>query len=244
MVYRTVQKLLIAFGLLMLMPAATLQPVTSSAANIREDSLLCKPVNEEVAPKTKPLFSSPGKKVVLFITNYVREEREFLQLMKKRSTAFFPVIEKVFDAYQLPEELKYLAIVESELRNKVLSPMGAGGLWQLMPGTARELGLTTNGNSDERMQTYRSTVAAAKYLRSLHASLGDWLLVLAAYNSGPGTIFKAIKKSGSRNYWSLEQYLPAESRGHVRRFMGIHHFFEQEMEVAKQGKVGIDDPVI
>ena len=82
------------------------------------------------------------------------------------------------------------------------------------------------GKYDERTHFYKSTVAAAKYLKDLYGEFNDWLLVIAAYNSGPGPIYKAIKKSGSRNFWALQQYLPEESRGHVKRFIGTHYFFE------------------
>jgi membrane-bound lytic murein transglycosylase D len=105
-----------------------------------------------------------------------------------------------------------------------------------MPVTAKELGLKIAGKTDERTHTYRSTVAAAKYLRYLYGEFGDWLLVLAAYNSGPGTVYKAIKKAGSKNFWSLQSLLPAESRGHVKRFISIHYFFEGEGSVATQTK--------
>ena len=105
-----------------------------------------------------------------------------------------------------------------------------------MPVTAKELGLRVSGKTDERLHTYRSTVAAAKYLRRLYAEFGDWLLVLAAYNGGPGTVYKAIKKAGSKNYWVLQRFLPAESRGHVKRFIGVHYFFEGAGSVTTQTK--------
>ena len=101
-------------------------------------------------------------------------------------------------------------------------------MWQLMPQTARELGLKCKGKVDERTHAYKSTVAAAKYLKALHNEFGDWLLVIAAYNSGPGYVLKAIKKSGSRNFWKLQRYLPAETRGHVKRYIGTHHYFQEE----------------
>jgi membrane-bound lytic murein transglycosylase D len=101
-----------------------------------------------------------------------------------------------------------------------------------MPTTAREIGLKINGKYDERTHFYKSTVAAAKYLKSLYGYFGDWLLVLAAYNSGPGTVFKAIHKSGTRNFWALQAFLPAESRGHVKRFIATHYFFEEQGSVS------------
>jgi membrane-bound lytic murein transglycosylase D len=122
--------------------------------------------------------------------------------------------------------MKYLAVIESDLKTTAVSRVGAKGMWQLMPGTARDLGLKVTKKYDERTHAYKSTVAAAKYLRDLYAEYGDWLLVLAAYNGGPGKVNYAIRKSGSRNFWVLQHYLPAESRGHVKRFIGTHYYFE------------------
>ena len=171
-----------------------------------------------------------------FVKSYIKKEDEFLQLMKRRSQGYFTTIETVLCKYDLPLQLKYLAIVESQLRPNAVSRVGAKGMWQLMPVTARELGLKVSGKYDERLQTYKSTVAAAKYLRDLYSVYGDWLLVLAAYNCGPGNVNKAIKKAGSRNFWALQQFLPQESRGHVKRFIGIHYFFEGEGSIATQTK--------
>lgn len=171
-----------------------------------------------------------------FVRTYVKKEGQYLQRIKDRSRSWFKVIETVFAQYKLPVQLKYLAIVESGLQTKAQSPAGARGLWQLMPGTAQELGLKINGATDERVHTYRSTVAAAKYLQNLHAEFGDWLLVLAAYNSGPGAVYAAQKKAGSKNFWALERFLPAESSGHVKRFIGTHYFFEGAGSVTTQTK--------
>lgn len=171
-----------------------------------------------------------------FVKTYLKKEDEYLQKMKDKSDPLFRTIETVFLKYNLPVQLKYLAIVESGLQTKSQSGAGARGLWQLMPVTAKELGLKINSKTDERLHAYHSTVAAAKYLQSLYAVFGDWLLVLAAYNSGPGAVYAAIKKSGSKNYWTLQRFLPAESRGHVKRFIGIHYFFEGCGSVTTQTK--------
>ena len=171
-----------------------------------------------------------------FAKAYLEKEAEFLEKMKSKSKLYFQTFEKIFDQHDLPVQLKYLAIVESELQTKALSKVGARGLWQLMPVTAKELGLKISSKTDERIHTYRSTAAAAKYLRSLYAEFGDWLLVLAAYNGGPGTVYKAIKKAGTKNFWALQRFLPAESRGHVKRFIGIHYFFEGEGSITTQTK--------
>ncbi len=161
-----------------------------------------------------------------FVAGYLKTNDEALVKVKKRSAPVFKIIETIFRQHNLPVELKYLAVIESDLKTSAVSPVGAVGPWQLMPGTARELGLKVSGKYDERKQYYKSTVAVAKYLKDLYRAYGDWLLVLAAYNGGPGTVNKAIKKSGSRNFWQLQYALPAETRGHVKRFIGAHYYFQ------------------
>ncbi|MFL5811672.1 MAG: lytic transglycosylase domain-containing protein [Flavisolibacter sp.] len=177
------------------------------------------------APANVPAIQL-NKHVVNFVKSYLVKEDEVLTLVKKRSKSYFPLFDTIFTHYNLPLELKYLAVVESDLQTNALSRVGAKGMWQLMPGTARELGLKITNKYDERTHAYRSTVAAAKYLKDLYAEFGDWLLVIAAYNGGPGTVYKAIKRSGSRNFWALQNFLPEESRGHVKRFISTHYYFE------------------
>jgi membrane-bound lytic murein transglycosylase D len=167
-----------------------------------------------------------NKHAVTYVENYVTKYGDLLEKIKGRSASYFKITDAVFSKYGLPEELKYLAVIESELQTKAVSHVGAKGAWQLMAQTARELSLKITAKYDERTHFYKSTVAAAKYLRDLHRQLGDWLLVIAAYNSGPGKVYAAIKKSGSRDFWKLQNYLPAETRGHVKRFISTHYYFE------------------
>lgn len=164
--------------------------------------------------------------VVKFVKDYNRRNEEVLERIKDRSTDRFILIDSIFTKYHLPVELKYLAVVESELDAKAHSHVGAVGPWQLMPQTARDLSLKIRGKYDERRSYSKSTVAAAKYLKDLYSQFGDWLLVIAAYNSGPGKVLDAIKKSGSHNFWALQRFLPAETRGHVKRFIATHYYFE------------------
>ncbi|OJW59495.1 MAG: hypothetical protein BGO55_21115 [Sphingobacteriales bacterium 50-39] len=161
-----------------------------------------------------------------FVKDYIRDNNEILCIVRRRSKYAFRVIDSVLTHYGLPKEMKYLAVIESELNPKALSAVGARGPWQLMPETAQELGLNVTPDWDERMLYGKSTAAAAKYLRDLYSEFGDWLLVLAAYNSGPAPVYRAIRKSGSRNFWCLEKYLPAESRDHVKKFIASHYYFE------------------
>jgi len=117
-------------------------------------------------------------------------------------------------------------VIESNLKSTALSSAGARGPWQFMSYTARDYGLQVNHLVDERVDYFKSTNAAAKYLLSLYKDLNDWLLVIAAYNGGPGRVYSAIKKSGSRNFWDLQYYLPQESRNHVKKFIATHYIME------------------
>lgn len=167
-----------------------------------------------------------NKQSSAFVKDFIKKNSSWLNLVKQKSDPYFTIIDSVFSLYNLPLELKYLAVIESKLKATALSKVGARGPWQLMPETARALGLKVKGKYDERINYHKSTVAAAMYIRDLHKLFDDWLLVIAAYNSGPGYVYKAIKKSGSRNFWALQQYLPEETRFHVKRYIGAHYYFE------------------
>jgi|GEM_PF-646305 len=161
----------------------------------------------------------------LFSKQYISKNKWGLDKIKARSAPYFNTINKVFENHKLPVELKYLAVIESRLNNNIVSTMGAVGLWQFMPASARKFGLRTSG-TDERRNTYKSTVAAARYILYLNKIFDDWLLTVAAYNSGPAPILSAIKRSGSRDYWKLESFLPLETRKHVKKFIATHYYFE------------------
>src|SRR3984957_9986301 len=179
------------------------------------------------------LSNEQGKK---FVANYIRHNDEDLYVVKKRSEGPFSIIDSVLSHYGLPLELKYLAVIESELKPSALSRVGARGPWQLMPATGRELGLKVNRGSDDRTNYYKSTVAAAKYLRDLHREFRDWLLVLAAYNGGPRPVYQAIHKAHSRSFWALQNYLPPESRGHVKKFIAPAWHFESAKQARPSAK--------
>jgi len=166
-----------------------------------------------------------------FVTDFLKKNKITLQKVELRSKSSFDLIDSVFIKYDLPLQLKYLAVVESKLKTTAVSRVGATGLWQFMPSTAKRMGLKITSKYDERKNAYKSTVAAAKYLTLLHGYLNDWLLVVAAYNSGLGNVYKAIKKSGSRDFWKLQHHLPAETRLHVKRFIGTHSYFEKEVSL-------------
>jgi membrane-bound lytic murein transglycosylase D len=163
-----------------------------------------------------------------FVADYLKENGEMLEDIKLKNNAAFKTIEKIFENRGIPVELKYLAVVESKLKNTATSGRGAAGIWQLMPVTAGTLGLRVNGKMDERRSTYQSTVAAAKYLKILYSQFDDWLLVIAAYNCGAGNVFKAIKKSGSHEFWKMQNFLPSETRKHVKKFIATHFYYEEK----------------
>jgi membrane-bound lytic murein transglycosylase D len=170
-------------------------------------------------------------KALNFVEDYLEDNWDELQNVRMYGRPYFNLIESVLTRYGLPKELKYLAVIESNLKSSAVSRVGAKGPWQLMPQTARDLGLKVNRNVDERKNYYKSTRAAAAYLRDLYNELGDWLLVIAAYNTGTANVYRAIRRSGSRNFWDLEQYLPAESRNHVKKFIGTQYMFEGQGSV-------------
>jgi membrane-bound lytic murein transglycosylase D len=214
-----------------ILPNVVTQPTNDTLQYVRFDPELLQlsglPESEAANVPTIEL----NKNAEPFLTDYIARNSKMLEQIKGRSTSTFATMDAVFAKYNLPKELKYLAVIESHLKPRIVSHAGAVGTWQLMPVTARYFSLKVTAKYDERTNVYKSTVAAAKYLDYLHDMYGDWLLVIAAYNGGPGTVNKAIKKSGSRNFWKLQQFLPAETRGHVKKFIGTHYFFEGEGSV-------------
>ena len=167
-------------------------------------------------------------KAISFVQDYMEQEGDNLAKLKVSGKRYFAIIEAALQKRNLPTELKYLAVIESELSTGATSVKGAGGPWQLMPETARDLGLKVNGHVDERRDYFKSTYAAARYLAYLYDLYEDWLLVIAAYNGGPARVNTAIKRSGSRNFWDLQYDLPAESRNHVKKFIATHYIMEGE----------------
>lgn len=161
-----------------------------------------------------------------YMQDYLKLHSKHLTQMKGWAQPYFNLIEGILMQYGLPKELKYVAVIESNLKTTATSWVGAGGPWQFMPYTAREYGLAVNNFIDERRDYYKSTHAAARYLLTLYRQLHDWLLVFAAYNGGPGRVYNAIKKSGSRNFWMLQYYLPEESRNYVKKFIATHYIME------------------
>jgi len=161
------------------------------------------------------------------IKNYLKNRKKSFERLMALSEYYFPMFEKELDNYDIPLEIKYLAIVESALKPRAKSRVGATGLWQFMFATGKQFGLDVSSYVDERSDPIKSTEAASKYLASLYKIFGDWDLALAAYNSGPGNVTKAIRRSGGyKNYWNIRPHLPRETAGYLPAFLATMYIFE------------------
>ena len=176
---------------------------------------------EDVASATVGL----NPHVADFARSYLYRERVDLNRMKSWAQPYFQLFDRILSQNGIPVQLKYLAVIESSLSSTLRSHAGALGPWQLMSYEAKEYGLKM-GKHDERTDYAKSTEAACKLLNSLHDRYDDWLLVIAAYNGGIGAVNRAIKKAGSDDFWDIQQYLPTETRNHVKKFISTHYFFE------------------
>jgi membrane-bound lytic murein transglycosylase D len=162
---------------------------------------------------------------------YLGTRKNDISNLMDKAKYYFPIFEEYLDKYNLPLEIKYLAIVESALIPNARSSSGAKGLWQFMYHTGKQFGLNITSLVDERMDPLQSTEAACKYLKSLYETFHDWDLALAAYNSGPGNVSKAIRRSGGlRNYWAIRKFLPAETRAYIPAFYATYYLFEYANE--------------
>ena len=159
-----------------------------------------------------------------FIDMYAGRLRNQVSFMLSACNFYMPIFEEALDAYGLPLELRYLPIIESALNPSAVSRAGASGLWQFMIGTGKIYGLESNSLVDERRDPIKATWAAARYLKEMYDIYGDWNLVIAAYNCGPGTINKAIRRAnGETDYWKIYNYLPKETRGYVPAFIAANY---------------------
>ncbi len=165
-----------------------------------------------------------NERVHAFVNYFAVKDRVYTKRMIERSAYYFPIFEKYLKKYDLPEELKYLSLIESGLNPKAKSRAKAVGLWQFMYATGKYYGLHIDNFIDERMDPEESTDAACRYLKSLYGMFGDWELALAAYNSGPGAVRKAIRKSGyKKSFWEIYPNLYRETRGYVPQFVAIYY---------------------
>lgn len=162
--------------------------------------------------------------VKLYIEQYAGRLRRSVSYMLGAGNFYIPLFEEALDAHGLPLELKYLPVIESALNPNAVSRVGATGLWQFMPATAKRYGLEINSLTDERRDPIKSSWAAARYLKELYDIFQDWPLVIAAYNCGPTNVNKAIHRAGdTRDYWKIYPYLPRETRGYVPAFTAANY---------------------
>ena len=179
-------------------------------------------IADRLACLQKTITLTYNSKVQSFIDYFTIRDREYTRMVQRRKDLYFPLFEKKLKEYNLPDELKYLSIIESALNPRATSRARAVGLWQFMSATGRYMGLYNDWYIDERMDPEKSTDAACRYLASLYSMFGDWQLALAAYNSGPGTVRNAIRKSGyKKNFWEVYARLPRETKSYVPQFIAI-----------------------
>ena len=169
-----------------------------------------------------------------YIDSYKGRNKALISRMQSLKHLYFPLFERELDKFKLPLELKYLAIVESALQPKARSRSGATGLWQFMYLTGVHYGLNVSSYIDDRQDPYKSTVAACKYFIDLYEMFGDWNLVLAAYNGGPGYLQRKINEVGSYNFWDLHPHLKEETRNYVPKFIATNYImnYYQEHDIA------------
>ena len=175
--------------------------------------------------KLPTLIDMPYNSIIReYITLYAAKRRKLVESLLGFGIYYFPIFEDALEKEGLPLELKYMPVIESALRPNAVSRVGAAGLWQIMPKTAKGLGLEVNSLVDERRSPIKSSEAAAKYLKELYNIYNDWSLAIAAYNCGPGNVNKAIVRSGGKkDFWGIYHHLPRETRGYVPAFIAANY---------------------
>jgi membrane-bound lytic murein transglycosylase D len=165
------------------------------------------------------------------IKSFLKNRKRSFERLMAISEYYFPLFEEAFDKHNVPLEIKYLAVVESALNPKAVSRVGATGLWQFMYQTGKQYGLKIDSYVDERSDPLKASEAAAQYMKNMYGIFGDWDLVLASYNSGPGNVAKAIRRSGGQqNYWNIRKNLPKETQGYVPAFLATMYIYEYHKE--------------
>ena len=190
--------------------------------------------------ENSPMDLAHNDKVQFFIDSYLGRNKALISRMKGLAPYYFPMFERELDQYNLPIEFKYLAIVESALDPKARSASGASGLWQFMYLTGKQYGLEVTSYMDQRQDPLKATKSACEYFVSLYDTFGDWNLVLAAYNGGPGYLQRKIISVGSSNFWELYPHLRKETRNYVPTFIAVNYV----MQYAKEHDIAIDKPKI
>lgn len=199
--------------------------VDSDCVQMPTGPLFTKEETIERLRRMPTIIEMPWNEVVQnYIDRYANKLRRHVSLMLGAQNLYMEIFEEALETYGLPLELRYLPVIESALNPNAVSHAGAGGLWQFMVATGQRYGLRVNSLVDERRDPTKSSYAAAHYLYDLYQIFNDWHLVIAAYNAGPGNIQKAITRAGgSRDYWEIYPFLPAETRGYVPAFIAANY---------------------
>ncbi len=207
---------LILFGIAVARPPLKASdPFEESVVRSRVDSM-----------KNSALEPRYTQAVMSYVRTYTELNRPHAEQILGRTVLYFPLFEKMLREAGVPEDLKYLAIVESALDPKAISWVGAKGLWQFMPATGQYYGLHIEDRIDERCDPEKSTQAAIRYLQDAYERFGDWALAIAAYNSGGGRVSRAIKRGRSKDFWRIKRFLPRETRNYVPAFIGAQYLIE------------------
>lgn len=172
---------------------------------------------------TSSLFLDQHPEAAAFAEIFFKEQGKNYLMMMQKGKQYLAMYEEILQRAGLPAHLKYLSVIESNLKANARSQAGALGPWQFMPEDGKRWGLKIGGSKDERKDFYKSTLAAAKYLSHLYKRFGDWLLVVASYNCGPNKVARIIEEEASNNYWDIQHRLPLETRNHVKKYIAVQY---------------------
>ena len=179
-------------------------------------------VEKRIAEMDTDMPFELNETIFAFIDYFTVRNRDYTRMVLERQDMYFPMFDTYLSAHNMPEDIKYLSIIESGLNPRAKSRVGAMGLWQFMPATGKEFKLYYNSHVDDRLDPELSTEAAIRYLKALNRRYDNWELALAAYNCGPGNVNKAIRRSGGkRTFWEIYRYLPRETRSYIPQFQAI-----------------------
>ncbi|MBK0381217.1 lytic transglycosylase domain-containing protein [Mucilaginibacter segetis] len=198
-----------------------ISPPSPSTRSIYEDNVYKRRLDS--VQKDVPL--DYNEYVQAYIDTYMGRKGDIARSLGL-SKYYFPIYEKAFRDAGIPEEMKYLSIVESELNPNAVSRVGATGLWQFMSETAKIYNLKIDNYVDDRRDPIEATYAAAAYLKDAYQQFGDWLLAIASYNCGKSNVERAMEKTGGHDYWSIREYLPAETRGYVPAYIAVSYMMQ------------------
>ncbi len=195
-------------------------PSSPAYVPVYSDEEITARLNNLSALAVKPKLDAVVKS---YIKTYSVSRRDKTERMLGKMVLYFPIFEKYLLENNMPMDIKYLSVVESALNPQATSRVGAAGLWQFMPATGQEYGLQISSKLDERRDPHKSTKAAINFLKRLYRKYNDWELALAAYNSGPGRVNRAIRRGQSKNFWKIKKYLPKETRNYVPAFVAANY---------------------